>query len=353
MAKLSTRSGIVLAAGIIVFTGGNPTWARGGGGGFGGFRGAGGFDRGFSDFDRGGIERAELPANGAAGRDNQDAFTRTPVNEDALRAGADHTYNYADANSLATDGGFGRISTVNVFGGTGNRTNYVSSATFAGRGDAVRAAYRDHGLFDNGWWASHPNAWRYADSRYDWCWGYTGWPVLGGWWGVSDTPVVYDYGNTITYQNDNVYYGTQPIGSATAYYSQAQALAETKDTSSNKSKKSSGEWKPLGVFSLAQAGQTDTTSVFQLAVNKSGIIRGNYDNLLTNEVQPVHGAVDKKSMRAAWTVGNDKKVVYDTGLANLLEKQSSILVHFDKDQTKQWSMIRLPQPTVASNPDGK
>ena len=76
-------------------------------------------------------------------------------------------------------------------------------------------------------------------------------------------------------------------------------------------------WKSLGVFSLVQSGQSNTVSAFQLAVNKQGYIKGNYTNELTGEVEPVQGAVDRKTMRAAWTVGKNKNVVYDTGLSEL------------------------------------
>jgi hypothetical protein len=104
------------------------------------------------------------------------------------------------------------------------------------------------------------------------------------------------------------------------------------------------DWKPLGVFSLAQKSGNDTTSVFQLCVNQAGIIRGNYTNELTSDVQPLQGAVDKKSMRASWTVGSNKKVVYDTGIGNLVQNQSPILVHFSPSHTEQWTLVRLQSP---------
>jgi hypothetical protein len=47
-----------------------------------------------------------------------------------------------------------------------------------------------------------------------------------------------------------------------------------------------GDWMPLGVLSLVQGDQSDTNTIFQSAVNKSGAIAGNYSNALTGTTQP-------------------------------------------------------------------
>ncbi|MBA4075567.1 MAG: hypothetical protein C0508_11050, partial [Cyanobacteria bacterium PR.023] len=59
------------------------------------------------------------------------------------------------------------------------------------------------------------------------------------------------------------------------------------------------------------------------------------------ECKVVSGAVDKKNMRVAFEVEGNKTVIYDTGLANLMQPQSPILVHFSKTNTEQWNMVRL------------
>jgi hypothetical protein len=362
------------------------TWARGcGGGGRGGFGGGGfgggGFDRGGFDRGMGGDDfqsRADAFLRGddgmgggrmgdnLAGRSDfrqendmrPDAFSSgSRVPESQLRAGADQTYGAsAFPKAMATDSGFGRIaSTIPA----GARTYHETPAYMADRGNALRTSFRDYNMYDHGWWGDHPNAWRYPyyGDRY-WPWGYSDWGGLCGFWGLdagADCPE-YDYGDNIIYNNNEVYYGSQPAATADQYYSQAQTLAQSATPSTNSSQTSgdftidgtppnAGDWKSLGVFSLAQAHQTSATSEFQLAVDKSGIIRGNYANELTGDVQPVQGAVDKKSMRAAWTVGSNKSVVYDTGVSNLLKPQSPILVHFGKDRTEQWTLVRLNPPS--------
>ena len=47
-------------------------------------------------------------------------------------------------------------------------------------------------------------------------------------------------------------------------------------------------------------------------------------------------SVDKKTQRAAWTVGDRKEPIYETGFANLTRSETTMLVHFGKDRTQQW-----------------
>src|SRR5262249_22771082 len=101
------------------------------------------------------------------------------------------------------------------------------------------------------------------------------------------------------------------------------------------------EWLPLGVFAMVQGEQVNSNDVFQLAVNKSGTIRGNYYNALNDIAQPVYGSVDKKTQRAAWTVGDRKEPIYEAGIANLTKSETTMLVHFSKDRTQQWTLIRM------------
>jgi len=59
------------------------------------------------------------------------------------------------------------------------------------------------------------------------------------------------------------------------------------------------------VFAISYDQQTKANLVRQLAVNKQGVIRGNYTVTMTNDTQPVTGSVDKKTQRAAWTIGKN------------------------------------------------
>jgi hypothetical protein len=73
-------------------------------------------------------------------------------------------------------------------------------------------------------------------------------------------------------------------------------------------------------------------------------MRGNYYNGLTDTTLPVYGSVDKTTQRAAWIVGEKKETVYETGVGNLSQPETSMLVHLGKDRTQQWTLVRLEPP---------
>ena len=171
---------------------------------------------------------------------------------------------------------------------------------------------------------------------------------MGGWYGWGNAqPIYYDYGTNITYQGDDVYYGDAPVATADEYYQQADTLAQ----SNPPNKGADDQWQPLGVFGLAQGDQTSASALFQLATNKSGAIAGNFSDLLTGSTLKVQGAVDRKTQRAAWTVGDNKDTVYDTGIYNLTKDEAPLLVHFGKDRTQQWLLVRMKQPADQKTDD--
>ena len=89
-----------------------------------------------------------------------------------------------------------------------------------------------------------------------------------------------------------VYYGDQPVATAEQYYDQAEQFADAGQDSTN------DQWMPLGVFAVVAEGQTHTDKLVQLAVNQDGVIRGNYQDLLTDKSRRSIGTVDKR--RSAW-----------------------------------------------------
>ena len=100
----------------------------------------------------------------------------------------------------------------------------------------------------------------------------------------------------------------------------------------------------LGVWAMVKGDEDESNNILQLAVNRDGIIRGNHYNALTDETTPIQGAVDKATQRAAWTVGDNSKVISETGIYNLTQEETSMLVHFGPDKTQNWLMVRLPEP---------
>ncbi len=83
-----------------------------------------------------------------------------------------------------------------------------------------------------------------------------------------------------------------------------------------------------------------------------GTIRGNYTATLTNNTLPVQGAVDKKTQRAAWTIGDNKDNVIETGIYNLTKDEAPCLVHFGKDKTEQWVLVRIKDDSSSPSATG-
>ena len=241
---------------------------------------------------------------------------------------------------LPSDFGFGHAAARSYLP-RGNATHAWSHDTMRNRAQNIRNNFWHHSYFNRNWWRGHPGAWFAAGWGFGRCWAWTAWPVLWPWygWGVVD-PIYYDYGTNIVYDNNEVYYGDQSVATAGEYYDQAADIAASDQNTSG----SEGEWKPLGVFGLVQGEQASASAVFQLATSKSGAIGGNFCDMLTGSTLQVHGAVDKKTQRAAWTVGDNKTTVYDTGIYNLTKDEAPLLVHFGKDRTQQWMLVRLKQP---------
>ncbi len=213
-------------------------WGRFGGAGRGGFDRAGGFgDRGF------------------AGGDHFDNIDKSYYEHPSSTG-------YGTQRPLATDGGMGRLMNS---GYAGHLAAPVRGPVGV-NGDSVRHAYYDRHAFDADWWAHHENGWYYPWMGGAYGWGYTSWPMMAGFWGMSaaSSPAAYDYGNNITYQGNNVYYGAQPVATAAQYSEQASNLATLAPAISLPASgaelpklkpENQKDWKPLGVFSLVQGAK--------------------------------------------------------------------------------------------------
>jgi hypothetical protein len=309
---------IVATALALVFGSVERSVARGGGGLRGG--GAGGFRGG----DGGGFRGGDA-FRGEGGRGEFRS-------EDRLR-------DEAGRNALG-DRNNGQTLNARNFQNAGHFTQKISQSTLTDRAQNVRSNFnRDY--FNRNWWNRHPGAWFAAGWAAGGAWNAATWPALGAWYGWGNAaPVTYDYGGNVAYDDGQVYYGASAVATADDYYSQASGIAQSNPPASGPQ----DDWLPLGVFGLVQGDQTNPSAVFQLATNKQGAIQGNFCDVLSGSTLTVHGAVEPKSQRAAWTVGDNTDTVYETGLANLTKNECSILVHFGKDRTQQYMLVRLKQP---------
>jgi len=171
----------------------------------------------------------------------------------------------------------------------------------------------------------------------------THWWVYPGW----GAPAYYDYGSggNVYYEGDTVYINNQPASTTEQYAAQATDLAESGAQQLESPDAKPMEWLPLGVFALStSAAETSPTRMFQLAVSKEGVINGTFYNTDTNENLPILGAVDPKTQRASWYVGDNKNTVAETGIYNLTKDQSPVLIHFGADRTEEYLLVRLDPP---------
>ncbi len=181
--------------------------------------------------------------------------------------------------------------------------------------------------------------------------------ALTGWWagGGYGEPYYYDYGSGGNCYSDEqaVYVDDQAVATPEEYAQQAADIAATgaDQLASPIAMDANEEWLPLGVFGLSTSKEEkQPTKYFQLAVNKDGVINGTYVNTATNRNLPIQGAVDKKTQRASWFVGDKKDTVMETGVYNLTKDQTSVLVHFGTERTEEYLLVRMDPPPEAAQP---
>jgi hypothetical protein len=91
--------------------------------------------------------------------------------------------------------------------------------------------------------------------------------------------------------------------------------------------------------------------ILQLAFdNRQHLISGTIYNRESNNLYAVQGRVDPRTQRVAFTVGNDRNVVMETGLYNLTQQETPLLVHFGPSQTNTYLLVRLPEPESVDQP---
>jgi hypothetical protein len=219
-------------------------------------------------------------------------------------------------------------------------TRYVSVSTLRTRAAYIREAYTGD-TFTGGWYRHHASAWRPARWRVPSIWVAPPWSVVARLCAVSAPPVLYDYGRTVVIDSGDVYLDGTKVASAAEYADTALAVA---DRGRQARLAEAEQWQPLGVFGLVRGEEQEPQAVLQLAVNKDGILRGNYYDPLADNNMPVYGAVDRTTQRAAWSAGDKQTVVMEAGLRNLMEAETTALVHYGPSRTRQVTLVRLQQP---------
>jgi hypothetical protein len=196
----------------------------------------------------------------------------------------------------------------------------------------------------NGWWGYQPwsnaHPWHYWWGRPSWNSFYTWFPSYG--W---NQPYYYDYGpsGNVVYTSNQVLVNGQPVGTPSEY---AQTAAELAAIDLSAIQQTAPEdWMPLGTFSFAiTQNEVDPPRVIQLAVNKQGLVSGTVYNRNSDKLYTVQGRVDPETQRVAFTIGENRDTVLETGLYNLTQDQTPVLAHFGPTQTATYLFARLQAP---------
>ena len=222
----------------------------------------------------------------------------------------------------------------------GTRRRYWSPAYLGSRATYIRGSFV-RPVFTPTWYRTHPVAWVAPRWRVPNFWVAPAWRNLAGYCGITAPPIVYDYGVTTVIENNYVYVNGEEVATAEQYAAQAAAYA---DAGRQATPAPDAEWQPLGVFSLITGDEQQADHIFQLAVDQNGIVRGNYYDAVVDNSVPVYGSVDRKTQRVAWSAGEKKTVVFETGLNNLTLDQTPVLVHYGNDRTVEMGLVRLNEP---------
>ena len=225
------------------------------------------------------------------------------------------------------------------------------------QGAHVRQGFGYYNAFSPGWYARYPGAWLAAGWLAGTAWTAATWGGVSSYCGYTAQPYYYDYGSSVVYQGDTVYVSGEPVGTTEVYSQQAAAIAQAGNAAAAPAQADANaapdSWQPLGVFAMVQGQESSSFNIFQMAINKQGVIRGNYYNALTDSTTPIYGSADKTSQRAAWTVGDKKTPVYEAGIANLTKDETTMLVHFGEGKSQQFTLVRVEKPEGEGSPNGR
>ena len=230
---------------------------------------------------------------------------------------------------------------------TANNARNWSTADLRVQGNFTRSNFRDYNVFNRGWFAQYPNAWYPRGYAFN-VWTTANWADVNAWFGAEWPLYEYTYGNELTYENNDVCIDDHPIATASKYYASAAAIAQTGERANLPRESAAASWLPLGVFQAIPSGAKSSQMLFQLAVNKAGVIRGNYFDPPAKNMQLIQGAVDKETERTTWVVADKKRIIFDCVLYNLTKSETPVLVHMGEDKVEQWVLVRLNQPAAGS-----
>lgn len=221
--------------------------------------------------------------------------------------------------------------------GQTTRANQVGQGNFQNKASQARSNFDNHSQpFSKSWYADHPRAWQATHPHAD-AWAVAGFGTAAAWLGITAAAA----NDTTVYTSD-----TTDDGDDSAE-DDATDQAPSDDNSASQLAKTgagqqagAGDFLSLGVFKLSPKGQPNAWAMLNLAVSKSGVVRGTYYDILSDQEQPVQGAVDKATQRVAFTIGAQGTIVFETLLPNLTSDSGNITLQYNDGTKSQWTLAR-------------
>jgi hypothetical protein len=161
-----------------------------------------------------------------------------------------------------------------AYGGGYGSTRFVAAGDLRNQGDYLRRSFGYYNAVTRRCYTDHPGAWFAAGLAAGAIWAAANWSAASSFCGYPSNSgaTYYNYGDNVTYQDGQVYYDDQPYATEAQYARQASQFADT----GQQQPPNDTRWQPLGVFAMVKGDETTSNDLFELAIDKNGVVRGNY-----------------------------------------------------------------------------
>jgi hypothetical protein len=209
-------------------------------------------------------------------------------------------------------------------------------ANWQGRGRARQNAQAWWNNYQNGpqpftpaWYTQHPQAW-HVTHPYANEWAVATAAGLAGWlgWAYAAPPS--------SYSSTTILFDDVPVGPQ-----ETDTLAEVYvDASPSDVVLPSGDWMPLGVYSLVGAPDRPPTQLLQLSVDRQGVIRGIYYDAVTDTSHNVIGSMSRNSQQAEWSLESNPNLAFRAAIDQLMQAEGVVEVSLPGG-VEQWHLVRM------------
>ncbi len=192
--------------------------------------------------------------------------------------------------------------------------------------------------FSAGWYADHPNAWRYAHPNAD-AWAAASFAATTAWIGAAAYDDGGDDSTTVINEvpGDDV---ADSVDSSTAIAANVGDAGPGAD---------GGDWLSLGVYALEPPAGGEK-ELMQLAVSRAGEIKGVYYNADDDLSENIAGKVDRTTQQAVWNVTSTPELQFSASLKTLTSPTGQVHVAAPNGVQQTWVTARLQQPQPAAAP---